>query len=167
MTITIRQIQKKDLKKLAEIYTVVYQKFDEKNKCFKERWTIESSKKLLKHFFDRQQDLGFVAECNKKIVGAFIVEIMPWWDGNHLKNGEIFIHPDYQKQGIGTKLLEKVYKKAIKKYNVISFDTFTFRKEEFPLNWYKSHGFKVSDEFVMISGNVRIMLNKLKNCKKQ
>ncbi|MBS3169169.1 GNAT family N-acetyltransferase [Candidatus Woesearchaeota archaeon] len=150
-------MQKEDLRQLAEIYSIVYQKFD-----IEERWTSESAKRLLSYWFDKQPDLAFVAEFNGKVVGAFIAGIKPWWDGNHLSDGEIFVHPDYQKKGIATKLSVALYEKALQKYNVISFDAYTFKKTKFPLSWYLSQGFVQNKEWIMISGDVKGIVSKLK-----
>ncbi|MBI4176413.1 MAG: hypothetical protein HY518_04355 [Candidatus Aenigmarchaeota archaeon] len=46
-------------------------------------------------------DLQIVAEYNGKPVGAFVAGIKPWWDGNHLADGEIFVHPDCAEQELG------------------------------------------------------------------
>ena len=153
MAIKIRLMEKQDIQQLSEIYTLVYQKFD-----IGEKWTVESSKELLDYWFNRQPDLAFVAEFNDKIVGAFVAGIKPWWDGNHLVDGEVFVHPDYQKKGIGTELSKALYKKAIEKYNVVSFDTYTFKKTKFPLNWYKSQGFIENPDWVMIEGDLKSIL---------
>src|SRR3990167_98525 len=157
MDFRIRLMQKEDLRQLAEIYSIVYQKFD-----IEERWTSESAKRLLYYWFDKQPDLAFVAEFNRKVVGAFIAGIKPWWDGNHLSDGEIFVHPDYQKKGIATKLSVALYEKALQKYNVISFDAYTFKKTKFPLSWYLSQGFVQNKEWIMISGDVKGIVSKLK-----
>ncbi len=158
MNINIRQMQKRDLQQLAEVYTLVYQKFD-----IGEKWTIETSKKLLSYWFDKQPDLAFVAEYESKVVGAFVSRIKPWWDGNHISDGEIFVHPDYQKKGIATKLSIALYEKALKKYDVVSFDAFTFKKTKFPLRWYLSQGFVQNEDWTIISGNIKSILSKLKS----
>ena len=157
MKITIRQMRKEDLQKLAEIYVLVYQKFD-----IGEKWTVETSKKMLSHWFDKQPDLAFVAESDGQVVGAFVAGIKPWWDGNHISDGEIFVHPDHQKNGIGKKLSIALYEKALEKYDVISFDAFTFKKTKFPLQWYLSQGFKLNEDWTMIYGNVNSILTNLK-----
>jgi len=157
MEIKIRLMQKKDLQKLAEIYALVYHKFN-----IGEKWTIETAKKLLSHWFNHQPDLAFVAEINQELVGAFVAGIKPWWDGNHLSDGEIFVHPDHQKKGIASKLSIALYEKAVEKYNVVSFDTFTFKKTKFPLSWYLSQGFIENEDWTMISGNIKSILSKLK-----
>lgn len=157
MDIKIRQMRKEDLQQLAEIYTIVYQKFD-----IGERWTAETAKKLLTYWFDKQPDLAFVAEFNGQVVGAFVAGIKPWWDGNHISDGEIFVHPDFQKRGIATKLSIALYKKALEKYKVVSFDAYTFKKTKFPLSWYLSQGFIQNEDWTIISGDIKTILSKLK-----
>jgi len=158
MSINIRLMQEKDLDELAEVYTEVYQKFD-----VGERWTTETSKKLFSYWYDKQPDLFFVAEHESKVVGGFVAGVKPWWDGNHLSDGEIFVHPDHQKQGIATKLSIALYEKALEKYNVTEFDASTFKKKEFPLSWYKSIGFEENEDWTIISGNIKTILSNLKN----
>jgi GNAT superfamily N-acetyltransferase len=150
-------MQKQDLKQLAEIYTDVYKRFD-----VGEHWNVNTSRKLLSYWRVRQPDLALVAECDRQVVGGVVVGIKPWWDGNHLVDGEIFVHPNYQKKGIGKQLYITVYEKALRKYQVTSFDTYTFKKTEFPLSWYKSQGFIVNPDWVMIAGDVKSVLSKLK-----
>lgn len=157
MDIKIRIAEKEDLQQLAEVYNFTYKKFD-----IGEEWTVESSKKLLDYWFKRQPDLFFVAEDEDKIVGGFVTGVKPWWDGNHLVDGELFVHVDYQRKGIGTELFKIMYETALEKYSVTSFDTYTFKKTEFPLSWYKSQGFVENQDWIMIEGNVQKMFDKLK-----
>jgi ribosomal protein S18 acetylase RimI-like enzyme len=153
----IRPIEKKDLDKLAEIYAQVYAKFD-----VGEKWTKESSYKLLEYWLKRQPDLCFLIEYERKVVGAFVAGVKPWWDGNHLVDGEIFIHPDYQKKKLGSLLSKYIYQIALEKYNVVRFDTYTFKMTKFPLSWYKSQGFEEIKEWAMISADLKEVLKKLK-----
>lgn len=152
----IRNITKEDLNELAGIYSEVYHVFD-----VGEKWTRESAYNLLRYWLERQPDLALLAEYNGKIVGAFVTGIKPWWDGNHLSDGELFVHPKYQKKGIGKELSKEIYHLAIKKYNAIRFDGFTFKMKEFPLKWYKSQGFKEIKEWVMISADLKEALQSL------
>ena len=152
----IRPIQDNDLDELAQIYTQTYTFFD-----VGERWTKETSYDMLRYWLKRQPDLCFLAERDIKMVGAFFVGVKPWWDGNHLVDGEIFVHPDYQKQQVGTGLLKHVFEVALKKYDIVRWDTYTV-KDKYPLEWYKSLGFSEIQEWVMISGDPKQALEKLK-----
>ena len=95
MDLHIRLVKKEDLNDLAKVYTAVYKAFD-----VGERWEFDSSHQLMNYWLKRQLDLFFVAEVENKIVGGFVGGIKPWWDGNHLVDVEVFVHPDYQKRGI-------------------------------------------------------------------
>lgn len=106
------------------------------------------------HWFKRQPDLAFVAECDGKPVGAFVSGIKPWWDGNRLFDGEIFVDLAYQKRGIGTLLAKAMYAAAVKKYNATVFEAVTFRKSKHPLSWYRAQGFKPESKLVLISGSL-------------
>jgi len=154
---TIRQMQKTDLRKLGEIYAEVYRDFD-----VGEKWTKEAAEKLMGYWFQKQPDLAFVADMSGEIAGAAMAGIKPWWDGNHLSDGEIFIHPKFQKQGIATKLLVALLERAIEKYDAVSFDSFTFKKKDFPLSWYKKIGFVENADWTLIAGDVRQVLAKLR-----
>jgi len=80
--------------------------------------------------------LAFAAEYDGKIVGAFFAGIKPWWDGNHLFDGEIFVHPDFQNKKIGKALFKRILEEAVKKYDAKIFDAFTFNGSEFASGVY-------------------------------
>jgi len=155
--VKIRAMKKSDIKKLSSIYSDAYAAFD-----VGEKWDSKSAYKLLFYWFKRQPDLGFVAEVDGKLAGAFIAGIKPWWDGNHLVDGEIFVDPGFQKMGIGSLLMKELCAKARKKYRAVVFDTLTFRSQDFPLRWYKKLGFGEINEWVLISASVTGILEKLK-----
>jgi GNAT superfamily N-acetyltransferase len=143
-------MQESDFSTLGKIYVDVYEHFD-----VGERWDVESAVSLIRYWYERQPDLAFVAEIDSIIVGAFIAGVKPWWDGNHLVDGELFVSPAHQSSGVGTQLSITLYETALEKYKVVSFDTYTFKNTEFPLKWYESQGFEVNSEWVLIAGDVK------------
>ncbi|MDO8627494.1 MAG: GNAT family N-acetyltransferase [Candidatus Diapherotrites archaeon] len=155
--IKIRLMKKTDLSALAKMYAKVYTIVN-----MGENWTTGSAKKLLEYWLKKQPDLSFVAEFDGKIVGAFTSGIKPWWDGNHLFDGEIFVDNNYQGKGIGTKLIKVLFETAVKKYNATVFEAATYTKTEFPLDWYKSMGINISTGLVLISGKIKDVIKKLK-----
>lgn len=114
------------------------------------------------HLFNDQPDLTFVAEDNHKIVGAANALIKPWWDGNHITDGEIFVDPEHQGKKIGKKLLKHLFEQAQEKYQAVCWDTFTHVVHKHPLSWYESMGFEVIKEWQMITGNIQKVLTNLK-----
>lgn len=147
-----------DLKELSEIYTVAYNSIN-----IGETWTPESAYKLIEYLFNDQPDLFFVAEVDSKIVGAIVATVRPWMDGNHLIEGELFIHPDYQKKGIGVKLIKQLFTNAKEKYGVVAWDTYTHIIHENPLAWYKQLGFEEIKQWTMITGNVDHVLSTIRD----
>jgi len=155
--INIRPVNDADFQELSKIYALAYNSLS-----IGENWNEPTALMLLKHLYSEQEDLFFVAEENGKVVGAITAPIKPWWDGNHLTDGELFVHPDNQRHGIGKLLIKKLFSEAKEKYKAVSWDTFTHRVYEHPLKWYKSLGFEETSQWVMISGNIDEVLNNLK-----
>lgn len=154
--INIRPVSKNDLEKLAEVYTKTYEAFD-----VGERWTVETALELLEYWFKRQPDLAFLAEDDQEILGGFFAAVKPWWDGVHLVDGELFVHPEHQKKSIGSLLSKKMFTEAIEKHEAKVWDTYTFKNTAHPLSWYKKQGFVENPDWVMISGDLREALEKL------
>ena len=155
--INIRSVSEVDLSVLAQVYTKTYEAFD-----VGERWTEASALELLRYWFKRQPELAFLAEENGKILGGFFAAIKPWWDGVHLVDGELFVHPEHQKKGVGTLLSRRMFTEAIEKYQATVWDTYTFKNTIHPLSWYQSLGFSENKDWVMISGDLQEALLKLK-----
>ncbi|MFH1233580.1 MAG: GNAT family N-acetyltransferase [Patescibacteria group bacterium] len=152
----IRPMKEEYLEKVAVLYTEIYAKVD-----IGEKWTKETSCHLLKYLLLKQPDLCFVALIDNKIVGGFVAGIKPWWGGNHLIDGEVFVDYQYHKNKIGTKLSKAIYKTALDKYKITSIDLVTFSKNGFPLTWYEKLGFKVEKKLIMINGDPKIVMKKL------
>ncbi len=154
--VVIRPISHEDLSQLASAYTQAINKLD-----VGEKWEDKSSYALLESWFKQQPDLAFCALYEAQLVGGFIVGIRPWWDGNHLVTGELFVQPDYQNRGIAKQLLKQTLNTAVEKYNPVIWETHTFRHQEFPLTWYKQLGFREINEWVMIQADVIELISKL------
>lgn len=94
-----------------------------------------------------------------RLVGGFVVAIKPWWDGNHLIDGELFVDPDYQRREIAKELFRKVLQAAKAEYAPVFWETWTFRNQEFPLTWYKRIGFDEIEEWIMLRAPVERVLS--------
>jgi len=155
--IHIRIAKKEDLFDLAIVYQNAYNNIPE----LKEKWTDESALDLVKYFYNIQADLFFVAESEGRVVGGIASVVKPWWDGNHLTDAEIFVMPNFQKQGIGTRLMKQMLIAALNKYNVVLWEAYTHTFYQHPLDWYKRLGCEEMSHFVMISGNIKKMLKNI------
>lgn len=152
----IRSMRASDLEEVAVLYTNIFAKVD-----IGEKWTNASAYQFMNHYHSKQPDLCFVAIMDDKIVGGFVAGIKPWWDGNHLVDGEVFVDFAYQKHKVGTELSRVMYNDAIEKYKITSIDFVTFSKDGFPLSWYEKLGFEVTKDLYMISGKPDLVLERL------
>lgn len=155
MKIKIRRMRKQDIPQLSPMYVRAYRIYRKW-----ERWNAKAANRLFTYWLKRQPDLAFVAETDGKVVGAFVAGIKPWWDGNHLVDGELVVDPAYQKKGIGRLLLKTMLQNAIDKYDATVWEAITFKKTEFPLKWYKKLGFDEISEWTIIGGNVKEALKR-------
>jgi L-amino acid N-acyltransferase YncA len=156
-SITIRPINENDLNAIAEMYCNIYNSLDELG----EHWTKESAHNFIFSFYKRQQDLFFIAEYNKKIVGAIVAGIQPWWDGNHLVEGEIFVDPELKNKGIDKKLLRHLLITARTKYHAVVWDTITPITNNHPLTSFEKLGFIEVPYWKAISGDIHAVLKRL------
>ena len=154
----IRLVKKEDIKLLAPIYKDLYDDAD-----IGENWSIESAERLLNYWYDRQSDLFFVSEEDGKVVGGVVSGIKPWFDGNRLIDGEIFVSNEYQGRHIAKDLFTTHLKAAKEKYNAKVMEFHTYGDEtEFPQNWYTRIGCKKDNELIIMNGNIDEIIDKLK-----
>lgn len=97
-------------------------------------------------FGRRKDDIGFVAEVEKRIVGAVWVRIMN--DYGHIDNATpsfaISLYKEYRNLGIGTEMMKKMlsclgergYKQA----------SLAVQKANYAVKMYKKVGFEIMDE---------------------
>ncbi len=153
----IRQMKKADLTEVALLYKDVYDKVD-----IGENWDESSAYELMSYWFTKQPDMCFVATVDDVIVGGFVAGIKPWWDGNHLVDGELFVDFNYQRQKIGNHLLQACIDKALEKYKITNLDAVTFSKNGFPLSLYKKMGFKIERSLILINADPETVLKNLR-----
>jgi L-amino acid N-acyltransferase YncA len=152
----IRLANKNDIEILSEVYAKAYNDAD-----IGEHWTPQSAKKLIAYLYADQPDLFYVVEIEDNVVGAIVATVRPWEDGNHLIEGELFVHPDFQTRGLGKKLIKQLFTTAKEKYDVVAWDTYTHIVHKHPLKWYKELGFEEIKQWTMITGNVEKVLENI------
>ncbi len=143
----VESMVKEDLPPLAAVYKMAFNSLD-----IGELWTEDAALALLSNCFERQPDLAFAAKDHGVPVGGIILGVKPWWDGNHLFDGEFFVAPRCQKSGMGCALFETALRVAIEKYTPVAFETYCLRTRHFPLQWYRHLGFREIPEYTMITG---------------
>lgn len=149
----ITPVTKEMLPEISECYRAAYAQMGED-------WSAERALEFVKFKFNRYPDLAFAALVYGKPVGAIFFDIKPWYDGNRLVDGEIFVHPEYQKQGISVLLNRALYKVALEKYNCVAVESITF-KNKYHLQMYAKIGLFQDPELVFITGNLKEINEKI------
>jgi len=147
--------KKEEVLQIAQIYVDAFASAPS------EHWTKETAENLLNYWFQKQPDLFFIAIDDNKIVGGITMGVKPWWDGNRLQDGELFVAPECQKQGVGKQLLKRVLKEAISRYQVSTLEGITFSSDSFPRTWYEKIGLKKSDDLIIVTGDCQKILSEL------
>ena len=105
-------------------------------------------------FGKRKDDMGLVAEVNKKVVGAIWVRIMN--DYGHIDNDTpslaISLYKDYRGLGIGTALIKEMLRILKDKgYKQVSLSV---QKANYAVKMYQKAGFEIvhenGDEYIML-----------------
>lgn len=157
--ITLRLASESDLHPLAAIYAECYRVAD-----VGERWTPQTAETLLTYWLKRRPELFYVATVGNKLAGAFVTDVMPWWDGPCIFEGQLFVDPAYQKRGIGSLLFEKVLSEALRIYRAESIALVTYRNSTHPRSWYERIGLKETG-YMILEGKTRAILKNLSNAK--
>lgn len=155
----IRLVKNQELGRAGEAYR---QSINASN--FEEHWSRDRAMETMKWFYKIQPDLFFVALLNEKIVGGMMALIKPWHDGLRLVDGELFVIPEFQKRGLGGRLMMALLTEAVRKYNISMIEGITVPENGFPCTWYKRIGFRVSG-LTHIEGEAKKILANLKNYK--
>ncbi|HEU5121837.1 MAG TPA: GNAT family N-acetyltransferase [Candidatus Saccharimonadales bacterium] len=157
IAVQLRLAEETDFMTLAELYRDFYNSLDELG----ETWTKESAHRLISHFYHRQPDLFFVAEFNGRVIGAIVAAIQPWWDGNRLVEGEVFIDSEYHATNLNKQLVRVLLTHARDDYQAVAWDTLTPTSSKHPLGQYEQFGFTDVPQWAAISGDVHVALEKL------
>lgn len=124
--IEVRDMLNSDLDKVLEI----------ENLCFKAPWKKDD---LYREINDNKLAVMSVVTVDEKVVG-----FCDYW--NTFDSGticQIAIHPNYQHQSLGTKLLEEVFKDAkAKKVRTLTLEVRESNNKA--INFYLKHGFKIA-----------------------
>ncbi len=125
----IRLLQRKDIQKAATIV----------GKNYSKKWQLSATRELAV-MFDRSVGTPtyFVAEENGKIIGL-AGYIQSWMDYSIYQIFWVNVLPERQKQGIGTKLVDRVVKEIRKKKDAEYILLTTTLPEYYRNHW----GFKV------------------------
>lgn len=153
--VKIEKLKVEDLPKLSEVYADAFTQAD-----IGEIWTAEQAENFMRYWVKRTNDLFFTAKIDDKIVGGVVGDVRPFCGENWLIDIELFVHPDYQKQGIGKKLFKKILEEAKTRDNIAGAGFVSDASNDFPMNWYKKIGMQPM-RWVYLKGYIEDLLKNL------
>ena len=104
-------------------------------------YDIDDSKEAINRFIERNPDSCFVAEIDKKIVGAILV-------GNDGRRAAIYhtaVNPEYAGQGIGKALVNKAIE-CIKEMKISKVHVVVYKDNEEGNAFWEKMGFNIRED---------------------
>jgi aminoglycoside 6'-N-acetyltransferase I len=121
------------------------------NELWQCRWDAKTAEEYLTDFYDHKKFVGYVIEEEGRIIGALFAHEKVWWNNSEVFIEEMFIDPEYQRKGLGTKLLDEAEKYV--RTNHLAGITLSTNKYAPAPTFYKKNGF-VDCEHVLFMGRV-------------
>ena len=134
METLIRKMERTDIAACADILCSVYN-----NELWQCRWSKEAATEYLTDFFDMKKFVGYVAEDGQKIIGGIFAHEKVWWNNSEVFVEEMFVKPEYQRNGYGSMLIEKVKNYVVE--NGLAGITLSTNKYAPAPIFYRNNGF--------------------------
>ena len=113
-----------------------------------DHWKLEDAEIHIKEIMGSKQSYGLEYLVDGKVAGFILGSSMLFHWGRMFEINDLAVHPDYQGQGIATKLLEacleEMKKRGIKGVNLIT------QGDGFLPKFYEKHGFKKETEVILM-----------------
>lgn len=151
------KIKERDIYIIAGFYADYYA-----NSVLGEKWTKTKAIELFKYFYNQNNELFFIAYDDDTPVGVIMSVLKPWWDGNHLEDGELFVIQKYRNGFVAKMLVKALLTCAVEKYNATILEAHTYEDEKgFPYSLYKRLGFETVNDLKIVSGKIKEIIKKL------
>ena len=131
--IKVRKAERKDLKKIAEIFRIGYEK-----PPYSEKWSKKDALDKIKEYSGYCSI--FVAKIDTKIAGFVIANTYKWYDGLRGLISEIFVSKGFQRKGIGKKLMNSA-ENYFKKKHVREMLLYAHKNSK-AINFYRKLNYK-------------------------
>jgi GNAT superfamily N-acetyltransferase len=76
---------------------------------------VPAARKRLQDILDTPRFYGLIITAGDEPIGAVLGNIEHWYDRNHYNLKEMFVHPDFQGAGIGTRIMTRVRSDLLKR----------------------------------------------------
>lgn len=144
-----RIMQKEDIGKCALTLMKAF-----KEAPWNENWTYEQAYTRIDEIMSARVSRGYVVCDGDTVVSMLAGRIMTYLHFKELWVDEFSVHPDYQRQGIGTKMMAFVREQLRGEEEKISFIVLNTEKGYPSVAFYEANGFKADDSLVFMTADV-------------
>lgn len=139
----IREFKKSDIDSCAKIMQAVYN-----NEMWQCRWTDETACSYLRDIVENTKFIGFCVAVNDEVIGAILCREKVWWNNSELYIEEMFILPQHQRHGYGSRLMNAIEDHV--KHKRLAGLTLSTSKYSFAPDFYRKNGFEVAEPVVFM-----------------
>lgn len=139
----IRWLRQEDIPACAEILCQVYN-----NEMWQCHWEKDTAIEYLTDFFEMKKFVGFVLEENSVVQGGLFAHEKIWWNNSEVFIEEMFVKPELQRQGGGSKLLQAV-EAYVKEKGLAGMTLATNKYAPAPL-FYRKNGFQENECIILM-----------------
>jgi aminoglycoside 6'-N-acetyltransferase I len=107
---SLRKLRRTDLFRCARLYVRTFNA-----KPWNDHWTVPTARKRLLDILDSPRFYGLIISAGEELIGAVLGNIEHWYDSHHYNLKEMFVQPDLQGAGIGTRIMTRVRSDLLKK----------------------------------------------------
>lgn len=137
----IRSVTKNDYEEIAKLMVEAF-----KNPPWNEVWSYERSYQRIEQLDDGKYTRCFVYMLDNKIAGVVCGKLITYVNDLDFMIEDFYIDPDYQRMGIGQKMMEL----AEKELSEIDNFTLLTGRDFYSVDFYKKSGFVIKNEIVFM-----------------
>ena len=142
-------MQQKDIEKCALTLMKAF-----KEEPWNENWTYEQAYTRIDEIMSARVSRGYVVYDGDIVVSMLSGRIMTYLGFKELWVDEFSVHPDYQRQGIGTKMIEYVREQLKQETEKISYIVLNTERGYPSVKFYEANGFKADESLVFMAADV-------------
>ena len=149
MELIYKRLDESDISKCAKTLIEAF-----KAEPWNENWTFEQAYTRIDEIMSGRVSRGYIVFDKEKnvVVGMVIGRIMTYISKKELWLDEVSIHPDYQRNGIGTKMFEYVKQELCKENDEIDHIVLTTMRGYPSVAFYEKIGFHIDENVIFMEG---------------
>lgn len=112
-------------------------------------WTADTASSRLRDILTTPGSLGLLAWQDGQLAGCILGYYEQWFDGVHFYLKEMFVHPTFQRRGIGTRMLHELQRtlgdRGVRRIYLLT------DRDGAAAGFYEAQGFYQSPRMVMMA----------------